>query len=209
MADILTLEPARVEFVLGYAVRLIQAGKVVAFPTDTIYGLGADPFNLAAVNEIFRIKRRAAERPIPLLVCSIEQALRLIAPVPPSFFSLVQKFWPGPLTVVAPASEFVPLKVTGNTGKVGVRWPRCSAAEKLIAAVGVPLTGTSANLSDGPVCCTAAEVSGQIGESLPLILDGGPTPGNLPSTVIELVGERARLLREGAIPASKVEEFLT
>lgn len=126
MAEILhvnTEDPERMEFVLEYATRMILGGKVIAFPTDTIYGLGADPFNLAAVTEIFRIKRRTAERALPLLVASLDQGADLANNPPAAFFDLAKKFWPGPLTLVVSASRQIPLKVTANTRKVGLRWP--------------------------------------------------------------------------------------
>ncbi len=208
MAEILKVENNRLEFLLEYAVRLIVAGKVVAFPTDTFYGLAADPFNLAAVTEIFRIKRRTADRPLPLLVDSIDQAVDLANDPPRVFFTLAQRFWPGPLTLVVPASRQIPLKVTANTGKVGLRWPKAPLAEALIAASARPLTGTSANLSEMAACATAADVEQQIGYSLPLILDGGRTEGKAASTVVELSGERPRILRPGAIPESALKEFL-
>jgi tRNA threonylcarbamoyl adenosine modification protein (Sua5/YciO/YrdC/YwlC family) len=208
MAEILKVDNVRMEFLLEYAVRLILAGKVVAFPTDTFYGLGADPFNLAAVSELFRIKRRAADRPIPLLVDSIHQAVDLAKDPPRLFFTLAERFWPGPLTLVVPASRQVPLKVTANTGKVGLRWPRSPFAVALIAAAARPVTGTSANLSEMSACATAAEVNSQVGASLPLILDGGTTEGRLASTVVEVTGDRARILRPGCIPESDLKEFL-
>lgn len=207
MAEVLKVDDSRLEFVLEYTTRLILSGKVVAFPTDTFYGLGADPFNLAAVSEIFRIKRRAAERPLPLLVASLDQAADLTNDPPALFFRLAERFWPGPLTLVVPASRQIPLKVTANTGKVGLRWPRAPLAVALIAAAGRPLTGTSANLAERPACSTAEEVEKQIGDTLSLILDGGPTQGELASTVVDLVGEHPRILRPGGIPESELKEF--
>jgi len=208
MAEILKVENSSLEYVLQYAVRLILQGRLVAFPTDTFYGLGADPFNLAAVSEIFRIKRRAADRPLPLLVDSIDQAIDLVQDPPKLFFTLAQKFWPGALTLVVPASRQIPLKVTGNTGKVGLRWPQAPFVVALIAAAGRPLTGTSANLSDRESCSTADEVDCQIGDVLPLILDGGLTRGGQASTVVELTGETGRIVRQGAIPESELKEYL-
>jgi L-threonylcarbamoyladenylate synthase len=208
MAEILKLDNTSLEYVLEYAVRIILRGKVVAFPTDTYYGLGADPFNLAAVSQIFRIKRRTADRALPLLVDSIDQAGDLANDPPKLFFTLAKKFWPGPLTLVVPASRQVPLKVTANTGKVGLRWPRAPFVVALIAAAARPLTGTSANLSDMTACSTADEVDCQLGHLVPLILDGGLTPGGLASTVVELRGERGRIIRQGAVPESELKEFL-
>lgn len=211
MAEVLKVDPTqsdRLEFVLEYATRLILAGKVIAFPTDTYYGLGADPFNLAAVTEIFRVKRRTSDRPLPLLVASIDQAAELSNDPPRLFFILAKKFWPGPLTILVPASRLIPLKVTANTGKVGLRWPKAPLAIALIAAVNRPLTGTSANLSEHRPCSTAEEVDRQLGSDLPLILDGGPTGGKTASTVIELIGEHARIVRPGEIPESELKEIL-
>jgi len=208
MSEILKVDHARLEFVLEYSVRLILAGKVVAFPTDTFYCLAADPFNLAAVSEIFRIKGRSFDRPLPLLVASLDQASDLTSDPPALFFKLAEKFWPGPLTLVVPASRQIPLKVTGNTGKVGLRWPRAPLAVALIAAAARPLTGTSANLSDCPACKTADEVEQQVGQKLPLILDGGAAQGDLASTVVELVGEQARILRQGPVTEDDLKEFL-
>jgi L-threonylcarbamoyladenylate synthase len=211
MAEVLKVDvedPERLEFLLEYSTRTILGGKLVAFPTDTFYGLGADPFNLAAVTEIFRIKRRVSERPLPLLVGSLDQGADLANDPPRLFFRLAKKFWPGPLTIVVPASRQIPLKVTANTGKVGLRWPKAPLAVALIASINRPLTGTSANLSDGPSCSTAEEVEDQLGGDIPLILDGGRTEGKLASTVVELTGERGRILRAGGVPASELKEFL-
>jgi tRNA threonylcarbamoyl adenosine modification protein (Sua5/YciO/YrdC/YwlC family) len=208
MAEILKLENSSLEYVLEYAVRLVLRGKVLAFPTDTFYGLGADPFNLAAVSEIFRIKRRTSDRPLPLLVDSIDQAGDLAHNPPKLFYTLAQRFWPGPLTLVVPASRQVPLKVTANTGKVGLRWPLAPFVVALIAAAGRPLTGTSANLSDGESCSTADEVDCQLGDVLPLILDGGLTRGGLASTVVEITGETGRIVRPGGVPESELKEYL-
>jgi len=208
MAQILKLENASLDYALEYTVRLILSGKVVAFPTDTFYGLGADPFNLAAVSEIFRIKGRTADRPIPLLVDSIDQAADVAQNPPKLFFTLAEKFWPGALTLVVPASAQIPLKVTANTGKVGLRWPLAPFVVALIAAAGRPLTGTSANLSDREPCSTADEVDCQIGDVLPLILDGGLTRGGLASTVVELTGETGRIVRQGGVSESELKEYL-
>jgi len=208
MAEILKLESNPLEYVLDYTVNLVLRGKVVAFPTDTYYGLGADPFNLSAVSEIFRIKRRGADRPLPLLVDSIDQAADLATHIPKLFFTLAKKFWPGPLTIVVPASRQIPLKVTANTGKVGLRWPQAPFVVSLIAAAGRPLTGTSANLSAMAACSTADEVDCQLGDVLPLILDGGLTRGLVASTVVELDGESGRILRHGGIADSELKEFL-
>lgn len=208
MAEIIKVDSVRMEFVIEYAARLITAGKVVALPTDTLYGLAADPLNLAAVSEVNRIKRRTTERPLPLLVDSVDQAADYSLDPPRIFFSLAEKFWPGPLTLVVNASRQLPLKVTGNTGKVGLRWPKAPVVLGLIAACARPLIGTSANLTDHPASTTAEEVNRQIGDSVPLILDGGPTPAHIPSTVLDLAGPHARIIRVGGVPESELKEYL-
>jgi L-threonylcarbamoyladenylate synthase len=208
MAEILKVDQRRLEFVLDYALRLILAGKVVAFPTDTFYGLGADPFNLAAVSEIFRIKRRSYDRPLPLLVSSLDQAADLATDPPALFFELANKFWPGPLTIVVPASSKIPLKVTGNTGRVALRLPKAPLAVALIEAAGRPLTGTSANLTEHLACANAQDVNAQIGDTVPLILDGGPTGGELASTIVELDGDLCHIRRHGPVTESQLKEYL-
>jgi len=208
MAEILKIDEQRLQFGLEYARRLILSGKVVAFPTDTFYGLGADPFNLAAVSQIFRIKRRSYDRPLPLLVSSLDQALDLTSDPPGLFFKLAEKFWPGALTIIVPASRQIPLKVTGNTGRVALRLPKAPLAVALIEAVGRALTGTSANLTEHAACATAQDVDLQIGDTVPLILDGGTTPGELASTIVELDGDGYHIRREGPVTATELTEFL-
>ncbi len=208
MSEIVKVDERRLEFALQYAVRLILTGKVVAFPTDTFYGLGVDPFNLAAVNQIFRIKRRSYDRPLPLLVSSLDQAADLTIDPPSQFFRLAEKFWPGPLTIIVPASRQIPLKVTGNTGRVALRLPKSALAVALIEAAGRPLTGTSANLTEHPACATAEEVEIQIGDTVPLILDGGPTPGDLASTIIEVDDDGWQIQRHGPVTEAELKEFL-
>jgi tRNA threonylcarbamoyl adenosine modification protein (Sua5/YciO/YrdC/YwlC family) len=207
MSEILKIEKSNLEFVLEYSTRLLLAGRVVSFPTDTYYALGADPLNLAAINEVFRLKRRASGRPLPLLVASIDQAADLTDDPPRLFFKLAEKFWPGPLTIVVPASRQLPLKVTANTGKVGLRWPKNPLAVALIAAAGRPLTGTSANITENPPCNTADEVNQQLGQNLPLIIDGGTAKGGLASTVVELTEDGGRIVRHGPVTESDLKEF--
>jgi L-threonylcarbamoyladenylate synthase len=207
MAEIWKVDGSGLKAALEYSVRLIHGGRVVAFPTDTFYALGADPFNLAAVSEVFRIKGRAANRPLPLLVASLDQAAELTSDPPALFFQLAGKYWPGPLTLVVPASRLIPYKVTGNTGNVGLRCPNSPFALELVKAAGRPLTGTSANFTEHPACSTAAEVDVQVGRDLPLILDAGPSGGELASTVVDLCGEEPRVLRQGPISEKDLREF--
>ena len=208
MSEILKVDNSSLEYALQCAVRRILDGEVLALPTDTFYCLAADPFNLKAVSEVYRIKRRPAGRPLPLLVASLDQAADLTENPPALFFKLAERFWPGPLMLVVPASRQIPLKVTGNTGKVGVRWPKAPLVVALIAAAARPLIGTSANVTSYPACASAQEVEDQMGDVVPLILDGGTTMGDLASTVVELTGEGGRILRPGPVTESQLKEFL-
>lgn len=193
---------------LRYAARFLERGCVVGIPTDTVYGLAADPFNLAAVDEIFRVKGRHEQLGLPLLVNSVEQAEMLTRSVPQNFLRLAKAFWPGALTLIVGASHRVPLKVTANTGRIAVRWPRSAVVEGLIAEFGGPLTGTSANISGHPACANADDVFLQLGERLPLVLDAGETGGALPSTIVELHGDEWRIVRVGGISATEIAAAL-
>jgi tRNA threonylcarbamoyl adenosine modification protein (Sua5/YciO/YrdC/YwlC family) len=180
--------------------------------------LAADPFNLAAVDEIYRVKGRPETRALPILVNSLDQALMLmrdreeeaagLSGATRTFSLLAKAFWPGGLTMVMEASRRVPLKVTANTGKVALRWPKSAVVEQLINEFEGPITGTSANVSGFPSCSGADQVMKQLGSRLPLVLDGGDTGAALPSTIIELRGEEWKVLREGAIPVTEIEKAL-
>ena len=190
--------------VLRYAAERLQHGEVVAVPTDTVYGLAADPFNLSAVEEIFRVKGRQEDRALPILVKSIEQALLLARDVPDAFLTLANKFWPGALTLVVEATHRLPLKVTGNTGRVALRWADSQIIAALIEAVGGPVTGTSANLSGRPSCTNVPQLVEQLGERLPLILDAGDTGGTLGSTIVRIEGDSWSIARQGALPDAEI-----
>jgi len=203
---------------LRYAAHFLLKGCVVGIPTDTFYGLAADPFNLAAVDEIYRVKGRPETRALPILVNSLEQALVLmrgreeevagLEEAPRRFMKLAEAFWPGGLTIVTDASNRVPLKVTANTGKVALRWPKSPIVEQLIDEFGGPVTGTSANISGFPACPDAESLMKQLGLRLPLILDAGETGMGLPSTIVGLQDDSWEILREGAIPVSEIQALL-
>jgi L-threonylcarbamoyladenylate synthase len=194
--------------VLQYAAERLRHGEVVAIPTDTVYGLAADPFNLSAVEEIFRVKGRPEERALPILVNSLDQAMLLAREVPRNFLRLAEVFWPGALTLVVDASHRLPLKVTANTGRIALRWPCSEVVGRLIEECDGPLTGTSANLSGSPSCTSAEQVMTQLGDRLGLILDAGDTKSATPSTIVELLGESWKVLREGAISNQKIVDAL-
>ncbi|MBI4479703.1 MAG: threonylcarbamoyl-AMP synthase [Acidobacteria bacterium] len=189
------------------AAAVIQQGDVVAIPTDTVYGLAADPFNTAAVERLFAIKGRPPDSPVLLLVDSTEMAASLSKNLPASFHALAERYWPGPLTIVVEASERVPGIITANTGRVGMRHPAAAIPQVLVRAVGGPITGTSANLSGHPECRSAREVEASLGQVVALILDGGRSGDELPSTVIRLRGESWELIREGVIRRAELDIF--
>jgi tRNA threonylcarbamoyl adenosine modification protein (Sua5/YciO/YrdC/YwlC family) len=190
--------------VVDYAADFIRRGRVVGLPTDTFYALSADPFNLSSIEHVFRVKGRAENKALPILVNSIEQAVTLARDLPDSFLVLAHKFWPGALTLVVEATHRLPLKVTGNTGRVALRWPDSRITSALIEAVHGPITGTSANLSGFPSCTNASQIVKQLGERLPLILDSGDTGAILASTIVRVNGNEWTIIREGAIPESEI-----
>lgn len=193
---------------IRYAAQFILRGELVAVPTDTFYGLAADPFNLAAVGRIYRVKGRPETRALPLLINSIEQAAPLARGLPDNFFVLAAKFWPGPLTLLVSASTRIPLKVTAHTGNVALRWPKCPVVNALIDMVSGPVTGTSGNISGQPACATAEQLLEQLGDRLPLILDGGETTGSLSSTIVKLEDDNWAVMREGPITEEMIRAAL-
>jgi L-threonylcarbamoyladenylate synthase len=195
--------------VLRYAADFLTRGRVVAVPTDTVYGLAADPFNLSAVEAIYGAKGRPESRALPILVNSIDQALLLSREAPDNFLRLAHEFWPGALTLVVDAAHRMPLKVTANTGRVALRLPRSAVVAALIDEFDGPVTGTSANLSGHPSCVSGAQVMEQLGSRLPLILDVGDLGAALTSTIVVLRGDTWKIVREGVIPSADIEKFLS
>jgi L-threonylcarbamoyladenylate synthase len=181
----------------------IRAGQVVAIPTDTVYGFAADPFQPAAVERLYRLKGRPENKPILLLVDSRLQAEALAADLPPAFARLAALFWPGPLTLILPASPSLSRRLTAGGDTIAVRFPGSPLTQRLIRATRVPLTGTSANRSGFPPARSAREVHEQFPFSDLTVLDGGPSPRDLPSTIVDLTGE-PRIVREGAVPAQAI-----
>ena len=208
-AEILKVSPDKPDpQILRYAAGFIHSGHVVGIPTDTLYGLAADPFNLAAVQQIYAIKGRQEQKPLPILVSSLQQATLLVRDLPDELLKLARKFWPGALTLVVDASHRIPLKVTGNSGRVALRWPNSPVVCALVETMETPLTGTSANLSGFSPCSNAEQVFKQMGDRLPLILDAGDTGQTLASTIVDLRGGEWRVLREGAVSEAQIREAL-
>jgi len=193
---------------LRYACDFIERGQVVGIPTDTYYGLAADPFNLAAVEQIYQIKGRPENRALPILVNSIEQATGLARDLPEIFPKLARKFWPGALTLLVDASHQLPLKVTANTGRVALRWPNAKIVTWLIEMLEGPVTGTSANISGFPPCSHCDQLVKQLGDRLPLILDSGETGATLASTIVDVQNDGWRIIREGIISEADIRAAL-
>jgi len=194
---------------IAYVAEQIRAGYVLGMPTDTFYGLAADPFNLRAVEKIYDVKSRSRHKPLSLLVESVDQAEDLTRPLPEEFYKLARKYWPGPLTLIVRAASRLPLKVTANTGNVALRVPACKIPVAVVRAAGVPLTATSANVSGAAECTTADGVRHQLGEFIPVIVDGGPSPRSVASTIVDLTDPAGwRVQREGAISAQEISDFL-
>ena len=193
-----------------YAAEKIRAGEVLGMPTDTFYGLAADPFNLHAVDRVYEIKTRSRHKPLSLLIESVDQAAELAWPVPEIFYLLARRFWPGPLTIIVSADPKLPLKVTANTGNVALRVPNAEVPLAIIRSAGVPITATSANLHGEMECTSAMAVRDQLGDCLKIIVDGGQVPGVVPTTIVDLTGGDGswRLLRHGAIPEEQIVELL-
>jgi L-threonylcarbamoyladenylate synthase len=194
---------------IRYAADQIRAGEVMGMPTDTFYGLAADPFNLRAVDRVYEIKSRSRHKPLSLLIESVDQAEELAQPLPEEFYALARKFWPGPLTMIVRASSRLPLKVTANTGNVALRVPNSAIPRAVVEAARIPITATSANLSGESECTTAEAVRDQLQDRISIIVDGGTSPRDVASTIVDLTDEEARwkIQREGAITAQVISEF--
>ena len=190
------------------AAAVIRRGHVVAIPTDALYTLVADPFNLHAVGLVFRAKGREIHRSLPLLVGDALMAEELAKELTPRFHLLARLFWPGPLTIIVPASANVPLKVTGNAGRVALRQSRSRVAAALIEELQQPLIATSANISGQPTCHSGIEVFGTMDGRIDLVLDGGLCSG-MGSTTVDISEPEWKLIRQGAISEKAIQDTLT
>jgi tRNA threonylcarbamoyl adenosine modification protein (Sua5/YciO/YrdC/YwlC family) len=209
-AEIVKINSEKPEMsLIRYAADQIRAGEVLGMPTDTFYGLAADPFNLRAVDRVYDIKSRSRHKPLSLLIESVDQAEDLARPLPEEFHALARRFWPGPLTVIVKAASRLPLKVTANTGNVALRVPNAAIPLEVVKAAGIPITATSANLSGAAECTSAVAVRDQLQGRISIIVDGGTSPREVASTIVDLTDDEARwrILREGAIPAQEISTF--
>jgi len=206
--DLVEIDPEAPQLeALERAAAAIRRGKVVAIPTDALYSLVADPFSLQAVTQVFQAKGRESHRSLPILIRDTMMAEELASELNNRFFILARRFWPGPLTIIVPASARVPLKVTGNTGRLALRQSRSTVANQLINLVNQPLVSTSANISGTPTCRSGIDVFALMDGRVDLVLDGGACPGQ-GATTVDITEPYWRLIKTGAIDEKEIAECL-
>jgi L-threonylcarbamoyladenylate synthase len=205
MSQILKVE-SNIKAVSSHAKKVLLQGGVIAFPTDTFYGLGVDPFNLDAVDRIFEIKGRKKNKPLLLLISSREQLKALVKNITHAHFTLMQVFWPGPLTLIFEPKLVIPQNV--SAGRIGIRQPGNPMTLDLISAFGQPITAPSANLAGEAPPTTAKQVDQSLGSFLDLIIDGGTCTGGEPSTLIDATRTPIQLVRPGAIQFCDIKAAL-
>jgi len=198
--EILKVDSAKPERrVLDAAAEAVLRGGVIAFPTDTVYGLGCSLLDVAAVEMVGRLKRRAREHAYISLIPDPSQALGLALSVSGVAKRLIDRFWPGPLSLVFIAAEIVPMRVRGAGGTIALRCPNDVLSHAMLQRIGGPMVSSSANMSGQPPAETAEDVVATFGNQLDLVLDGGPRRGGVPSTLVDVSGPRPKLLRRGAL----------
>ncbi len=190
------------------AAGVLSRGGLAIFPTDTLYGLAADPRIPAAIDRVFLLKGRAAAQALPLVAASLEQVERVLGGVSARTRQLAERFWPGPLTLVVEAGAGIVAAVLGEEGTVAVRVPDHAVARGLSATLGFPVVSTSANRAGEPAPATAEEAVEALDGGVDVVLDAGPVAGGAPSTIVDARGSQVRLIRAGAIPFSRVLEAL-
>ena len=200
------LLPANVE-AIQTALDILQRGGLVAFPTDTVYGVGALAFDGKAVESIYKAKDRPIEKAIPVLIADAADMEKVGMDIPEVAYQLAARFWPGPLTCIIPKQPTLPEAVSA-TDTVGVRVPDHEVARTLLRTAG-PMAVTSANISGQPSPSTAQEVFAQLGGRIDLIIDGGTTPGGVPSTLVDCTGGELKILREGPLTLEEINRKLS
>lgn len=193
---------------LEEAADILRKGGIIAYPTETFYGLGADAFNEVAIKRLYQIKGRELNKPISILIRDQEMLKQVANSIPASAERLMQELWPGPLTLIFKCRDQLPSYLTGGTGKVGVRISSQLTAQRLLEILELPITATSANLSGGKSPITAQEILGSSANGIDLILDGGKLPGQLGSTIVDLTISPPKIVREGEIPGRVIMDFL-
>jgi L-threonylcarbamoyladenylate synthase len=192
---------------LERAAAAVRRGKVIAIPTDALYTLVADPFNLRAVTQVYKAKGRQPHLSLPVLIRDTMMAEELAVELSETFFVLARRFWPGPLTMIVQASPKLPLKVTGNTGRLAIRQSRSVVANQLIAMLNEPLISTSANISGSPTCRSGIDVFGMMDGRVDLVLDGGACTGP-GATTVDITEPVWKLIRAGAVEEKEISDCL-
>lgn len=201
------IDPSNPDMALiSEAVRIMRKGGVIAYPTETFYGLGADGKNVQAVEKVFLIKGRNFKKPISLIIGVHSDLTGLVEEMSDTARLLMERFWPGALTLVFRASSNIPSRLTGGTGKIGIRISSHTIATVLTQTLFSPITATSANLSGEGECSSAAEVIQCIGNRIDAVIDGGPTPGGIGTTILDVTVHPPVVLREGVIPISLIKD---
>jgi L-threonylcarbamoyladenylate synthase len=209
MPLILNIDPVHPDKpTLGKAVDILRSGGIIAYPTETFYGLGVDAENREAIEKIFPVKGRDFKNPVALIMGDEEPLTRFASYVPAYGHTLMERFWPGPLTLVCKATPAVSDILTAGSGRIGIRISSHPIARLLSQILGRPMTATSANLSGHPECTAASDVIEQIGEWIDAVIDGGKTPGGLGSTILDVTGNAPVVLRAGVVSETAIREVL-
>lgn len=190
------------------AVAALNRGEVIVFPTETLYGLGADALNFSAVEKVFQLKGRDPRNPFPVLVSDRAMLDFLVTEITPLAEKLMARFWPGPLTLVLPARKDIPKPLVNSTGGVGVRISSQPIAQEIVKMLGRPVTATSANPSGQPGARTVAQARNYFPDKIVIFIDGGELPSQIGSTVAEVAGNKLRIIRAGEIGRSELEQAL-
>lgn len=208
MAAIWHWREERAEELWQVAREHLAEARLLALPTETFYALAAHPFEEEALARLYTLKGRTSDKPVLLLVSGPDMVPSVAQDIPLRARDLMRAFWPGPLTLILPARPDLSRRLTGNTGGVGLRQPRQEVTCRLIAALGFPVTGTSANRAGQPAFTRAMEVEREFGAELALVLDAGPCPGGLPSTIVDVNVNPPRLTRAGAVPLADLRTVI-
>jgi L-threonylcarbamoyladenylate synthase len=202
------LTGAEVEAAVSNAIEVLRSGGVVAFPTETFYGLGADISIETGIQKVFKVKSRGFHQPLLILIPSLRVLPGLVVEIPPIAKILMSAFWPGGLTLVFRAAHGLSRLLTAGTGKIGIRLSSHPIATAIAGALEGPITGTSANMTGTPPCRDAEEVKRKLGTMVDLILDGGEAPGGMSSTLVDVTVSPARILREGAVSSDRIRALI-
>ncbi|MFB0518920.1 MAG: L-threonylcarbamoyladenylate synthase [Acidobacteriota bacterium] len=209
MNQIIIIDPKHIDKEgIKRAAQIVRSGGVVVFPTDTFYAVGVNPYDPQAVARVYQLKRRKVALPMLLLISEIEDLKQTPIEPPPSFFPLINQFWPGPLTIVVKVVNRFPANLKAGGQTLGFRLPQAEIAREIVRKCGFPITGSSANISGQPPSSHVAEVIRQFGTKIDLIIDGGTTTGVKGSTILDLSCSEPTILRKGDLPWQEIQAFL-